>query len=128
MLQRAQNLGGKMHRFLPGQCAAALLQVFFQGDAVHILHHDILQPVGHRHVIHLDDVGVIQDGDRLGLVFEAADQFLIVEKFFLEHFDGDGVAVLFVHTAVHVGHAADADEALNQITAIEPPSNQIIHC
>ncbi len=36
-----------------------------------------------------------QDGDGLRFVFEAADQLLIVEKFFLQNFDGDLVAQVF---------------------------------
>ena len=128
MLQRPQHLGGKIHRLFPGQGAAALLEILFKRDAVDVFHDDILQPVGDRNIIHLDDVRVAEDRDRLGFIFETADEFLVIQKFFFEHLDRNGVAGLFVHAAVDVGHTAHADQALDQIPAVQSSSNQVIHC
>ena len=55
-----------------GQLAAPLVQILAQGHAVHIFHDDILQMVAHRDIIHLDDVGVVEQRDGLGLVLETA--------------------------------------------------------
>ena len=96
MLQRPQHLGGKIHRLFPGQGAAALLEILFKRDAVDVFHDDILQPVGDRNIIPLDDVRVAEDRDRLGFIFETADEFLVIQKFFFEHLDRNGVAGLFV--------------------------------
>ena len=83
VLQGAQDLSSKVYDLFPGQGTAALLEIFFQRDAVHILHDDVLQFVGDRYIIDLDDIGMTEDGDGLGLVLETAHQFLIVKKFFL---------------------------------------------
>ena len=128
MLQSAQYLRGKVHGFFPGQGAATLLKIFLQRDTVHIFHHDILQTVGNRYIVYLDDIGMIQNGNRLRLVFEAANQFLVIQKFFFQYLHRDGISGLFIDTAVHIGHAADTDQTLNQIPAIQSFPNQIIHC
>ena len=116
-----------MHDLFPGQGTAALLEVFFQGDAVDILHHDILQLVGHRNIVHLDDVGMIQDGDGLAFVLETADQFLIAQEFFFQDLDRDLVAGADVPAFVDVGHAAHTDQAFDKITAVQFFTNQVIH-
>ena len=128
MLQGAQHLCGKMHGFLPGQRTAALFEVLLQGDAVHIFHNDVLQLIGDRYIVDLDDVGMAEDGDGLRFVFEAADQLLIVEKFFLQNLDGDLVACFQIGAAVHIGHAANAHKPLNRVAAVQSFANQIIHC
>ena len=83
VLQRTENLRGKVHGLLPRQRTSALLEVLLQRDAVHVLHDDVLQLVGDRDVIDPDNIRVVEDGDGLGLVFEAANQLLIIQKFFL---------------------------------------------
>ena len=128
MLQRPQNLGGEMHRFLPGQCTAALLEVFLQRDAVDILHHDILEFIGNGNIVHLHDIRMIQNRNGLGLILEAAYQFLVVQELFFQYLHRDGVSRTLVHATVDVGHAADADQTLYQIPAIQSFPNQIIHC
>ena len=60
VVQRLQDLGDKVDRLAAGQLAAPLVEVLAQGHAVDVLHHDILQPVCDRHVVHLDDVGVVE--------------------------------------------------------------------
>ena len=113
VVQRAEHLRGEMHDLFPGQRAAALLEVFFQRDAVDILHHDILQLVGDRNVVDLDDIGMVEDRDGLG--------------FFLEHLDRNGVVGAHIAAFIHVGHAAHADQAFDQIAAVQLFANQVIH-
>ena len=57
VLQRPQNLHGKVDCFLPAQ-HLFLVDVVLQGDAVDVFHDDILQPLAEADVIHLDDVGM----------------------------------------------------------------------
>ena len=127
VVQRAEHLRGKMHGLLPGERAAALFEVFLQRDAVHIFHNDVLELVRHRHIVHLDDVGMVQNGDGLGLVFETAHQFLVVQKLFFQNLDSHRVAGLGILTPVDVGHAAHADQVANEIPAVQTLADQIIH-
>mgnify|MGYP003160387562 CR=1 FL=1 len=127
MLQSAEHLGGKVYSFFPGQGAAALLKVLLQRDAVHIFHDNILQTVRHGYIVNLYDVGMIQDGNSLGLVFEAADQLLVIQEFLFQYLNGDGIAGPGIGAAVDVGHAAHADQTFDLIPSVQPFSNEIIH-
>ena len=127
VLQGAEHLCGKVYSLFPGQGTAALLEVFLQRNAVHILHHNVLQAIRHRDIVHLYDVRMAQDRDGLGLVFKAADQLFIIQKFFLQNLDGNGVAGLGVGAAVDVGHAAHADQTFDLISSVQTFSNEIIH-
>ena len=127
VLQSAEHLGGKVYSLFPGQGAAALLKVLLQRDAVHILHHDVLQTVGYGDIVDFYDVGVIQDGNSLGLVFEAADQLLVIQEFLFQYLNCDGIAGLGIGAAVDVGHAAHTDQTFDLIPSVQPFSNEIIH-
>ena len=127
VFQRPQHLGGKVDDLFPGQGAAPLFQILFEGDAVDVFHHDILQLVGHRDIVHLDDVGMIQDRDGLRFIFETADQLLVVKEFFLEDLHRNGVAGAHVTAFVDIGHAAHAEQTFNQIAAVQLSANQVIH-
>ena len=127
MLQGTQNLGGEMDGFLPCQGSAALLEVFLQRDAVDIFHDDILHLVRDRDVVHLDNVGMVKDRDRFGLIFEASDQLFIIEKFLFQHLDRHRVAGLGILATIDVCHTAHTDQALDQIAAVQLFADQIIH-
>ena len=127
MVQRAQDLGGKMDHLFPGQGTAALLEIFFEGDAIDILHDNVLKLIGDGDIINLDNIGMVQNGNGLGLIFEAANQLLIVQKLFLEDLDRDGIAGSDVLALIYIGHAAHADQAFNQVAAIQLSADEIIH-
>ena len=127
VVQCAEHLRGKMHGLFPGERAAALFEVFLQRDAVHVFHDDVLELVRHRHIVHLDDVGMVQNGDGLGLVFKTAHQLLVVQKFFFQNLDSHRVAGLGILAPVDVGHAAHADQVANEIPAVQTLADQIIH-
>ena len=104
-----------------------MLQVFFQRNAVNIFHHDVLQLICYRDIIHLDNVGMVQNRDSLGFVLEAADQLFVIKKLFFQHLDGDLVAGADIAAFINIGHAANADQTFNQIAAIQLFADQIIH-
>ena len=54
MLKRPENLGREVDRFLPGD-DALLLDIFFQRDAFHVLHDDVLEFIAQRDIVDLDD-------------------------------------------------------------------------
>ena len=60
MLQRLEDLGDEVHGLPAGKFAAPLVEILPQGHAVHIFHNDILQIVVDRDIVHLNDIGVIQ--------------------------------------------------------------------
>ena len=64
VLQSAQHLRGEMERVLPFDDALTV-DILLKGDAVDILHHDILDHVAEADVVHLYDVGVREHGDSL---------------------------------------------------------------
>ena len=68
MLERPQDLDREVDRFLPLD-VLLLLDVFLKGDAVDVLHDDILQARAKADIVHLDDVGMGEDGNRLGFIF-----------------------------------------------------------
>ena len=60
MLQRLEDLGDEVHGLPAGKFAAPLVEILPQGHAVHIFHNNILQMVVDRDIVHLNDIGVIQ--------------------------------------------------------------------
>ena len=68
-----------------------------------------------------------QHGDRLGFILEAAAEFLVVEIFVLENFDGYLAVVQGIGTAVDVCHAADADQLMDLVASVETFANILIH-
>ena len=76
MLQGPQNLSDKMDGILPPQLTL-VADILIQGDAIDIFHDDILISAGKVHIKHLDDVGVVQHGNDLGLVSEPADKLVV---------------------------------------------------
>ena len=132
MVQRFEDLGDEMHRFPAGQPAAALVEVLPQRHAVHVFHHDILQLLADRDIVHLDNVGVIEQRDGLGFVLEAADEVGVVHELLPQHLDGYDRALRHRPARPHdrlvdVGHAAGADQLPDGVQAIEGLADQIIH-
>ena len=133
MLQRFEDLGNEVHGLPAGKLTTTLVEVLAQGHAVHILHNDILQMVVDRNVVHLDDVGVVQQRDGLGLILEAAHKVRVVHIFLPQHLDshhsaGGHRAVLSPHDRlIHIGHTTGADQLLHLVQAVQPLTDQVIH-
>ena len=133
MLQRLEDLGDEVHGLPAGKLAAPLVEVLPQGHAVHIFHNNILQMVVDRDIVHLNDIGVIQQRDGLGFVFKAAHKIRVVHILPPQHLDGHHSpgghrAVLSPHDClIHVGHAAGADQLLHLVQTVQSFTDQVIH-
>ena len=126
VLQRPQNLHGKVDCFLPAQ-HLFLVDVVLQGDAVDVFHHNRLDAVGEDDVIHLDDIRVIQQRDGAGLVAETAHKFVVVHIFFPQNLDRHRPRFHHVIRLVDVCHSAHADQLAYLIASIQFLSNVFIH-
>ena len=104
-----------------------MFDVFFQRDAFHILHDDVLEFIAQRDIVDFDDVRMGQDGNGFGFVFEPSAEFLVGEELIFQDFDGDHTVVDIVVGLVDHGHTADADDLPDLVTAVEPFSHIIIH-
>ena len=82
VLQRTQNLRSKVQGVIPGD-GPLLLYIFLSGNAVHILHHNVLELLAKAHIVHLYDIGVGHNGNGLGLVLEPAHKVVILQKLVL---------------------------------------------
>ena len=69
-----------MHGLFPIQHLLHV-DVFLQGDAVDILHDNVLDHIAEADVVYTNDVRVIQYGDRLALILKATDKILVIEEF-----------------------------------------------
>ena len=126
VLKRRQDLAGKMHRFLPLDIVLAL-DIILQGDAVDILHDDILDPVAEADIVHLDDIRVGQHRDGLGLVFKPAHKFLVAKEFVLQNLNRHHTVVDRVVRFIDIRHSANAQKVSDLIPAIQPFSGIFIH-
>ena len=132
MVQRFQDLRDKVDGLPAGQLAAPLVQILAQGHAVHIFHDDILQMVAHRDIIHLDDIGVVEQRDGLGLVLETAHKVGVVHELLPQHLNGHDRALRHRTARPHnglvdIGHAAGADELPHRVQTIQRFADQVIH-
>ena len=82
MLQSACDLSGKNSHFL-GRQAAPAAEVFLQGDAVDQLHDDVIHVSRPGNVINIDNIGMGQHGDGLGLFMKLAAKLLVRGKLLL---------------------------------------------
>ena len=126
VLKCAKNLHREVYRLFPAD-VLALIQVLFKSDAVDILHHNVLQTLTKTHIQHLNNVGMIQDGNRLRLVAETAHKLLAVQKFILKNLDGNNSIVHYVIGFIYVGHTTDADQFAHFIATIQTLTQIFIH-
>src|SRR6266487_3616262 len=96
-----------------------------QGAAVlNVLLHEIGLAVVLAVVVDLDDVGMLQCGDRAGLALEADNKTRIAREG--EHLDGDQALQGGLVGLVHGGHAALADDPA-ELVAAKPTTSQVAH-
>ena len=126
MLQGAQDLDGEVHGFLPIQYAF-MLDIFFEGDAVNILHDDVVHPIGEVDIVYPHDVGVGKQSHRLGFILEPAEQLSVLDIFVPEDFDCDDASVGYIGGLVDIGHTADAHQLIHQIPPIQTLADILIH-
>ena len=125
-LQGHEDLGGEVDSLLPAD-GALLLDILLQGDAVDKLHDDVLDLVAKADIVHLDNVGVVEHRDGLGLIAETAQEIAVVGKFFLQNLDGHPAALHAVVGLVDIGHAAHADKLVDFVPAIQALADESIH-
>ena len=125
-LQGHEDLGGEVDSLLPAD-GAFLLDILLQGDAVDKLHDDVLDLVAKADIVHLDNVGVVEPRDGLGLIAETAQEIAVVGKFFLQNLDGHPAALHAVVGLVDIGHAAHADKLVDFVPAIQALADESIH-
>ena len=126
MHEGAEDLGGEMHRFLDAD-HPLLLDIILERNAVDIFHDDVLERGAVTHVEDLDDVRVIEQGDRAGLVAEASAEFLVVEVFLTQYFDCHDRAGVEVLRLVNDSHTAVAYLFEYFIPAVQDFSDILIH-
>ena len=127
VIQSIQNLLGEMHHLFPGEGFAPAGHVLLQSNAVDVFHHDVLELVGDRHIEHLHDARMVQNGDGLGLIFKPVDQLRIFQEFLPQDLHRNHALVFQVHTLIHIGHAAHAHQLFQQVAAVQLFAYQLIH-
>ncbi|MPM92869.1 hypothetical protein SDC9_140005 [bioreactor metagenome] len=120
------DLGDEVQRLPPVQLSP-FLHVLLQGDAVDELHDDIFHVVALGHIVHRDDIGVGQHGDRLGFRMEPAAEFLVLRQIALQNFDRHQPVEAMTLGFVDDGHAAGTDPFQNLIAIIQHFSDIGIH-
>jgi hypothetical protein len=79
---------------------------FLEGDAVDILHHDILDLIVEAYVVDLDDIRMGEHGNGIRLVAETADNVLVLHMFVAKDFEPQRCARRSRRKLIDVCHAA----------------------
>ena len=110
---------------------AALAQPRGEVLAVEVLEHDVGRAVlGDVVVVDLDDVGMVERGDDLGLAAEAAQRLLVLLQADAQELDGEALGDAQVSRLVDGAHAPLGDEALEAIGFDQHAADAIhgVHC
>ena len=106
-LKAHARLDGDADRFLHGK-TCFLLNVFFQGDSFHKLHHDKMNTVFLSHIVYIHDVGMHQTRSSLGLHPEFGYEARVFAEFLLQHLHRDEAVQLMVFCLVDIRHPSGA--------------------
>ena len=79
------------------------------------LHDQEVLATGFFHAEERSDVRMIQRGEDFGFALEARDAVGVGEEGFGQNFNGDAAPELHVARAVHLAHAARAEQAENLV-------------
>ena len=104
-----------------------LLDVLLQGDAGDVLHDDDRVLAVQKDVVDLDDVGVVQGVDGLGLVADPPQGFGVAGVFVPEHLNGHRAVFGGIEAVVDVGHSPHPNEVFHQVTALQHFTHYVIH-
>ena len=126
VLKRTEDLSYKENGFLVVD-NSLLLDIFLESYSVDTLHNDKLYSVAVADVIHLDNIGMGKNSNRLGLILETTAKFLVRKKFFFKYFNGNDPVVDIVVCLIYDRHTSDTDYLLNFISAVKSFSNIIFH-
>ena len=98
-------------------------QAVLQGFAGHELLHHIVQPLVVVEIKHLDDVGMAQLGNRLGLILEAVDESWVVGKVRVDQLDCYRTLQVRIDGLEHSRHAPLPEHLLDLIAPTEHLAN-----
>ena len=101
--------------------------VFLQGDAADILHHQIGVGGIQHHIVDFDDIGVRKGIDGPAFIAEAPQIFLIGGIFIPQYFYRDGTQRLGIKGPVDIAHAAYPHQLLDEIAVAQLGSQYIFH-
>ena len=82
VLQSAEDLHRKVQRLSPFDLAL-LLNILLQGDAIDILHDDVLNAVTKADIIDLDDIRMRKHRNGFRFIAETAQKIAVARKLFL---------------------------------------------
>ena len=88
-----------------------------QVDALEQLHGHVEQALLLPEVVHRHDVGVVQQGRRLGLALEALQRLVVGAEAGRERLEGDEAVQYGVVGLVHLAHRAAAELADDRVLA-----------
>jgi hypothetical protein len=119
VVERAQELAHEPHELL-GLEALVVVEAVLEIASADELHDDEGDVAFLAEVVHLDDVRVVEPGDRLRLLAKAHRVFardLLVEVALEDGLDRDRAVQLRVERLVHEAHGAGADLPLQPVAA-----------
>ncbi len=129
VIQRQGQIGHQSGdgRQRQGQARGAqFAQVHLERLPFEQFHDDVRTPVHHVEVVHMDDVGVPQGGDRLGFGGEAPSQVLVFTEVRVEDLDRHRDVERRVPAEVDLGHAP-APERLLEDDLRQGPAGPFAH-
>ena len=101
--------------FFDGQ-ASFSFYIFFQGDAFHQFHDDIVDPVFIPHIVYIHDIRMRQSRGSLSLFFEFLHKRVVAPELFFKYFYRHKTIQLMIFSFIYFRHAADADLLQNLIS------------
>ena len=126
MLQCFGDLRRENRDFFGRQRASAF-QIFFQSNAVNELHNDVFQFFGLGHIVNSHNVGMRQHCNSLRLLVELSTKFVVGHIFIFQDFDRNIAIQTVAFGLEYHGHAADADDLFDLISAVQHFSNESLH-
>ena len=97
--------------------------IFFEGNALHKLHDDIVNTVLLAYIIYIYNIGMHQSGSRLGLCTEFRYKIGVFAEFLLQDFDRHKTVQLMTFCLVYIRHTAGTDFLQYLITVSYHHSN-----
>ena len=125
-LQRGQNQAGNIGGGTAGK-GLFPVNVFLEGNAADVFHHQVGVGRVQHHIVDLDDIGVGKGVDGPALVAEAPQVFLVGGVLVPQHLYRYRLQRLGVKGPVDVAHTAYAHQLLNQVAVCQLGSQYIFH-
>ena len=105
-----------------------LCHVIFESNSLYIFHDNIFEILSHTYIVNIYNIGMRHHRNRLGFIDKTPHSFRIVGNFVLQHFDGDSPLHQPIVRPIYNGHAADADDFVYFITAVDDSPYKFFVC